>query len=496
MDGYGLSEASTASAITAANTPCLTELFQSHPTTELTAAGGDVGLPDGQMGNSEVGHVNIGAGRVVYQDLPRITASIQDSSFYKNESLVAAVTAAKEAGGALHLLGLLSDGGVHSHLTHLWALLALAGREGLDRVYLHCFLDGRDVAPKSGAAFVKACQEKCLALGVGKIATITGRYYAMDRDNRWERVEQAYNAMVEGAGEQTSDPVAAIEASYAQDITDEFIRPLVVDAEGLIKPDDSVIFFNYRPDRAREITRTLVDPSFDGFVRKRGYFPLHYVCLTQYDESMPNVTVAFPPQKLVGTFGEYIASLGLTQLRIAETEKYAHVTFFFNGGVEAPYTGEERVLIASPKEFATYDLCPQMSAFEVTDTCVEHIKSGKYDVVILNLANCDMVGHTGNFNATIAAIETVDKCVEQVVKATTEMGGVSLITSDHGNAEYMKTPDGSPATAHTTNRVPLTIVGADVKLKPGRLADITPTMLALMGLKAPKEMTGTSLICD
>ena len=494
MDGYGLAGDCSSSAIAAANTPYLTKLFADYPTTTLVASGEDVGLPEGQQGNSEVGHVNMGAGRVVYQDLPRVTAAIRDGSLYENPALKAAMFAAKEGGGALHLLGLLSDGGVHSHLTHVWALLEMAKHEGLEDVYLHGFLDGRDVPPKSGAGFVRAAEEKCRELGVGKIATVMGRYWAMDRDKRWERVEAAYNAMVFGDGIQDPNPVHAVEQSYAVDVTDEFVKPVVCDQEGLIRSGDSVVFFNFRPDRAREITRAFVDPAFDGFRRKGGYFPVHYVCLTQYDEEMPNVTVAFPPQEITGTFGEYIADLGLTQLRIAETEKYAHVTFFFNGGVEEPYPGEDRVLIDSPKEFATYDLIPEMSAIAVAEACVAWIRSGKYDVIILNFANCDMVGHTGDFQAAVKATEVVDACVKQVVEATMDMGGIAIVTSDHGNAECMIAPDGAPATSHTTNRVPLTIVGADVKLKEGRLSDIAPTILELMGLEQPKEMTGKSLI--
>jgi len=494
MDGYGLAEHSPANAIAAAKTPYLTKLLADYPTTTLIASGEDVGLPEGQQGNSEVGHVNMGAGRVVYQDLPRVTAAIRDGSLYETPALKAAMSAARDGGGALHLLGLLSDGGVHSHLTHIWALLEMAKREGLEKVYLHGFLDGRDVPPKSGAGFVRAAEEKCRALGVGKIATVMGRYWAMDRDKRWERVEEAYNAMVFGDGIQDPNPVHAVEQSYAADVTDEFVKPVVSDPEGLIRAGDSVIFFNFRPDRAREITRAFVDPNFDGFQRKGGYFSVHYVCLTQYDEEMPNAMVAFPPQEITRTFGAYIASLGLTQLRIAETEKYAHVTFFFNGGVEDPYPGEDRVLIDSPKEFATYDLIPEMSAIAVAEACVERIRNGKYDVIILNFANCDMVGHTGDFKAAVKATEVVDACVKQVVEATIDMGGIAVVTSDHGNAEHMIAADGTPATSHTTNPVPFTIVGADVKLHAGRLSDIAPTILELIGLEQPEEMTGVSLI--
>jgi len=494
MDGYGLGENPQASAIHAAHTPFLTELFQKYPTTQLVASGEDVGLPDGQMGNSEVGHVNMGAGRVIYQDLPKITAAIRDGSLFENPAFKAAMSAAKENGRGLHLFGLMSDGGVHSHNTHVWGLLEMAKREGLEKVYLHCFLDGRDVPPKSGADFVAECVKKCKEIGIGKVATVMGRFYAMDRDQRWDRVEAAYNAMVLGQGIQNPDPVDAIEKSYQADVTDEFVLPVVCDPAGMIGEGDSIICFNFRPDRAREITRAFVDPDFDGFGRKQGYFPVTYVCTTQYDEEMPNVTVAFPPEPINNTFGQYISGLGLTQLRIAETEKYAHVTFFFNGGVEERYPGEERALISSPKEFPTYDLIPEMSAYAVAEESVERIKSGQYDVIILNFANCDMVGHTGVFDAAVKAVETVDQCVARAVQATTDMGGIALITSDHGNAESMMEPDGSPQTAHTTNLVPLTVVGADVQLQPGRLCDIAPTMLDLMGLEQPTEMTGHSLI--
>lgn len=495
LDGYGLAENTGSNAICAAKTPVLNDIFAKYPTTQLIAAGEDVGLPEGQMGNSEVGHVNIGAGRVVFQDLPRITAAIRDGSFYENPAFLAAAENAKATGGALHLMGLMSDGGVHSHNTHVWACLELAKRAGLTKVYLHCFLDGRDVPPKSGADFLAECTLKCAEIGVGKIATVVGRFYAMDRDNRWDRVQEAYNAMVLGTGAAEADPVAAVRRSYENDLTDEFVRPIISEPDGRIKAGDSVIFFNFRPDRAREITRAFVDPDFDGFPRRDGHFPLHYVCTTQYDDQMPNVTVAFRPQDISNTFGQYISERELTQLRIAETEKYAHVTFFFNGGVEEVYPGEDRVLIPSSKEFPTYDLIPEMSAVEVAKQCAERIRSGAYDVVIVNFANCDMVGHTGDFAAAVRAVETVDACVGQVVQATADMGGTALITADHGNAEHMIEPDGSPATAHTVNPVPFTIVGADVKLRPGRLSDITPTMLDLIGLSKPAEMTGESLIC-
>ncbi len=494
MDGYGLAPADEGNAITTAETPVLDELFANNPWTTLSASGEDVGLPAGQIGNSEVGHTNIGAGRVVYQDLPRITNSIKDGSFFKNRAYADAMDAAKNRGHSLHLMGLMSPGGVHSHNTHLWAFLKMAKERGLDKVYLHCFMDGRDVPPASGKEYMEECVAKCGGIGVGKVATVMGRFYAMDRDSRWERLEKAYNAMVLGEGEYNPDPVEAMQKSYDAGVYDEFVLPVVCDKEGMVKSGDSVIFINFRPDRAREITRAFVDPEFNGFERKNGFFPLHYVCTTQYDASMPNVSVAYPPESLKNTFGELCSKLGFTQLRIAETEKYAHVTFFFNGGVETVYEGEDRVLIPSPKEFATYDLIPEMSAYKVADEAVERIKSGKYDIIILNFANCDMVGHTGVFDAAVKAVETVDTCVGKVVKATGDMGGISIITADHGNADKMVAEDGTPYTAHTTNLVPFMIVGADVKLEPGRLADIAPTMLDIMGYDKPEEMTGKSLI--
>ncbi|MEG2857352.1 MAG: 2,3-bisphosphoglycerate-independent phosphoglycerate mutase [Clostridia bacterium] len=493
MDGFGLAPVGAGNAIRAAATPNIDKIFKDNPNCRLNASGLDVGLPDGQMGNSEVGHTNIGAGRVVFQELPRITKSIKDGDFFNNEALLGAVKNCKEHNNALHIMGLMSDGGVHSHNTHFWGLLELAKRNNIEKVFIHCFMDGRDVSPTSGADFIAECMEKCKEIGVGEIATIVGRYYAMDRDNRWERVVRAYDALVMGEGAQTSDPVGAIRASYAADVTDEFLEPIIC-SKGTISENDSVIFANFRPDRAREITRAFVDPKFDGFSRKKGFFPLHFVCMTQYDLSMPNVYVAFRPQSLKNTFGEYISRLGYKQLRIAETEKYAHVTFFFNGGVETLYDGEERVLVDSPK-VATYDLQPEMSAPEVTDKVTELIESQKYDVVILNFANCDMVGHTGIFEAAKSAVETVDTCVGRVVEATRSVGGISVITADHGNADQMLENDGvSPFTAHTTNQVPLVIVGAQVCLKDGRLADIAPTLLDLMGINPPSEMDGKSLI--
>ena len=493
MDGFGLRDDSDGNAVVHARTPVLDRLFAECGHTTLSASGLDVGLPDGQMGNSEVGHTNIGGGRVVFQDLPRISKSIADGDFFTNPAYNHAMDACLERDSALHLMGLLSDGGVHSHLTHLFALLKMAKNKGISRVYIHAFLDGRDVSPTSGADFVAQTVEECGRTGVGKIATVMGRYYAMDRDKRWDRVEQAYDAMVYGESAVSNpDPVAAVRDSYAAGVTDEFVEPVVCDPEGTISDNDSVIFFNFRPDRAREITRTLVDPEFDGFTRQ--FFPLIFVCNTEYDATMPNVEVAYPRSTVKNGLGEYLSQMGLTQLRIAETEKYAHVTFFFNGGSETVFPGEDRVLVPSPK-VATYDLQPEMSAVDVCNKCVERIESGAYDVIILNFANCDMVGHTGVFDAAVKAVETVDMCVGRVVDATLKMGGIAMITADHGNAEQMVEPDGSPMTAHTTNLVPFILCGAGTELrKDGRLADIAPTILDVMGLACPPEMDGTTLI--
>ena len=495
MDGFGLSPSSMPgdNAIAAANTPHLDQLFQENSCCRLSASGLDVGLPDGQMGNSEVGHTNIGAGRVVFQDLPRISLDIKEGRFFQNPAYVSAMDACKEKGTALHLMGLLSDGGVHSHIEHLFALLDMAKARGLTQVYVHCFLDGRDVPPTSGKGYVERLQAKLQELGVGRIATVMGRYYAMDRDSRWERLKRAYAAMVYADAPFEDDPAAAVALSYERSVTDEFMVPVVCMEDATVSEGDSIIFFNFRPDRAREITRAFVDPEFNGFSRRLGYFPVQFVCTTEYDAAMPNVTVAYPREKLHNIFGEYLSHLGLTQLRIAETEKYAHVTFFFNGGEERVFPGEDRCLIPSPK-VATYDLQPEMSEPEVTAEAVCRIESGKYDVVILNFANCDMVGHTGVFSAAVKAAEAVDDGVARVVEATSKMGGVSIITADHGNAEHMLDADGSPFTAHTTNLVPCCIVGADVKLRDGRLADLAPTMLDLMGLNKPEEMTGETLI--
>ena len=495
MDGFGLNDGVMGNAIKAAATPNLSKLFAENPFTAIGASGMDVGLPDGQMGNSEVGHTNIGAGRVVYQELTRITKAISDGDFFENAALKNAMENARGQ-KALHLVGLLSDGGVHSHLTHLYGLLEMAKKSCVDNVFVHCLMDGRDVPPTSGKDFVAQLQAKMREIGVGSVATVMGRYYAMDRDNRWERVEKAYAAMVYGEGVQNPDAVDVMAQSYADGVTDEFVMPAVCDPNGKIKAGDSVVFFNFRPDRAREITRTFVDAEFVGFERKNGFFPLTYVCMTQYDATMPNVDVAFRPQSLNNTMGEYLGKQGLTQLRIAETEKYAHVTFFFNGGVEREFEGEDRVLINSPK-VATYDLQPEMSAYPVCDAVVERIRSGKYDVIILNYANCDMVGHTGVFDAAKAAVEAVDTCVGKTVDAVLEMGGVALITADHGNADKMLEDDEvSPFTAHTTYPVPFCVVGYPCKLRTdgGRLCDIAPTMLEILGLEQPDEMDGQSLI--
>ena len=497
MDGYGLAPESERNAISEANTPELDRLFKQCPNTTLSASGEDVGLPDGQIGNSEVGHTNIGAGRVVFQELPRISNAIKDGSFFELPRLKRAMEECRDSGKALHIIGLLSDGGVHSHNTHLYAVLEMAKRYGMDKnspVFVHAFLDGRDVAPKSGAGFVRDCVQKIDELNVGRIATISGRFYTMDRDKRWERVQRGYDALVSGIGILEADPVEAVEKSYAHGVTDEFVEPVVCDKAGRIKDGDTVMFINFRPDRAREIIRALtLTLTEDSTIITRDV-KADFICMTQYDESLP-FPVLFPPDGISDTFGEYISRLGLTQLRIAETEKYAHVTFFFNGGVEKEYKGEDRALIPSPKEFATYDLIPEMSAVKVTDEAVSRIESGKYDVIIMNLANCDMVGHTGVMSAAIKAVETVDQCVGRVVRAVSECGGVTLITADHGNADCMAEPDGSPNTAHTTNLVPLIISGSDVTLRPGRLCDLTPTMLELMGLEKPEAMTGSSLIC-
>ena len=495
MDGFGLGPKYPGNAVENTPKPHLENIFKECPGCRLSASGLDVGLPEGQMGNSEVGHTNIGAGRVVFQDLPHISRDIDSGEFFKNPAYLEAMEHCREWGTALHLMGLLSDGGVHSHITHLFALVKMAKEQGLEKVYVHCFLDGRDVPPSSGKSYVEQLQAKLDELGTGRIATVMGRYYAMDRDKRWDRVQRAYDAIALGEGIFEEDPAAAVQKSYDSGVTDEFMEPVVCAKGAQVRDNDSIIFYNFRPARAREITRCFVDEAFQDVERKKGFVPVDFVCTTEYDATMPNVTVAYPRQKLENIFGEYISKLGLTQLRIAETEKYAHVTFFFNGGVETVFPGEDRVLIASPK-VATYDLQPEMSAYQVTEEAVKRIESGAYDVIILNFANCDMVGHTGVYEAACRAVTAVDECVGRVVEATSRMGGVSLITADHGNAERMADEDGEPFTAHTTNLVPFYIVGASVRLRDGRLADIAPTMLDLMGLEKPKEMDGETLIVN
>ncbi|MBP3626592.1 MAG: 2,3-bisphosphoglycerate-independent phosphoglycerate mutase [Clostridia bacterium] len=501
MDGFGFNPDKNGNAIEAAATPRLDRIFKECPTTQIGASGMDVGLPEGQMGNSEVGHTNIGAGRIVYQELTRITKSIADGDFFTNEAFLKAIENCKAKNSALHLMGLLSDGGVHSHINHLYGLVELAKKNGLSRVYIHALLDGRDVPPTSAADYIDQLNSKLSEIGCGKLATVMGRFYGMDRDNRWERVGKAYAALVYGEGVQTDDAAAAVRESYTKldeegkYLTDEFVLPTVVSGTERINAGDSVIFFNFRPDRAREITRTFVDDDFAGFERKGGRPLVFYVCLTQYDASMPNVEVAFKPQTLNNTLGEFLANKGLTQLRIAETEKYAHVTFFFNGGREVMFEGEDRILVNSPK-VATYDLQPEMSANEVCDKVCEAIESEKYDVIILNFANCDMVGHTGVFEAAVKAVETVDTCVGRVEDATLKMGGVMLLTADHGNADKMLEDDGSsPFTAHTTNPVPFAVIGKECTLREGgRLCDISPTIIKLLGEEQPAEMDGISII--
>ena len=493
MDGFGKNPSDYGNAIVAANTPNLDQLFSNNPLTYIGASGLDVGLPDGQMGNSEVGHTNIGAGRVVYQELTRISKSIDDGDFFTNESFVKAVENCKANGSALHLMGLMSDGGVHSHNTHLYGLLELAKRSGLEKVFVHCFMDGRDVPPTSGIDYLAQLQAKCEEIGVGVIASVMGRYYVMDREKKFDRVEKAYRALTALDAPQFDCWKTMMEKSYADGVTDEFIVPCVSDKAQPVQDGDSVIFFNFRPDRAREITRAFVDDAFDGFAREKR-LDLCYVCMTQYDETMPNVEVAYKPERINMPVGEVISNAGLKQLRIAEYTKYAHVTFFLNGGEETVYEGEDRILIDSPN-VATYDLQPEMSAYIVADKVVENVEADKYDAIMLNFANCDMVGHTGVFDAAVAAVEAVDACVGKVVNAITAKGGVVLITADHGNADKMMEPDGSPFTAHTTFPVPFCVVNYPCELREGgRLCDIAPTMLQIMGLEQPKEMTGVSLI--
>ena len=499
LDGFGDNKNKDGNAIKLANTPNIDKLMKKYPNTDIFTSGLHVGLPEGQMGNSEVGHTNIGAGRIVYQELTRITKSIEDGDFFSNPEFIAAIENCKKYNSKLHILGLVSDGGVHSHNRHLYGLLEMAKRRDFEDVYVHCFLDGRDTPPASADTYVAELQEKMKEKGVGKIASLSGRFYAMDRDKRWQRVQKCYDALVNGEGEKAGDPIKAIEDSYQKEVFDEFVVPTVMcngnEPVAKIEENDSVIFFNFRPDRAREITRALVDPEFDGFETKK--MNLYYVCFTSYDETMPNVHIAFKKEPLKNTFGEVVSEAGLTQLRIAETEKYAHVTFFFNGGEEKQYPGEDRILVPSPK-VETYDMKPEMSAYEVTDKVCETLENDKYDVVILNFANTDMVGHTGSLQAAIKAVEAVDECVGRIVKIIEEKQGNLLITADHGNAEQMidyKT--GEPHTAHTTNPVPIILVTAnkEYKLKEnGKLADLAPTMLDLMGIKQPEEMTGESLL--
>ncbi len=494
MDGYGYNPDTYGNAIAAAKKPNLDKYMATCPNTIIGASGLDVGLPDGQMGNSEVGHTNIGAGRIVYQMLVKISKDIKDGTFNSNKAILSAMENCKAKNSALHLMGLLSPGGVHSHMEHLFGIVRMAKANGLDKVYIHAFLDGRDVPPSSAAEYMEQTVAELKEIGLGKIATISGRFYAMDRDNAWDRVEKAYAALVYGEGVQESDPVQAIKNSYANEVTDEFMLPTVIESGAQIKADDSVIFFNFRPDRARQITRAFVDPDFKGFERANGFFPVNFVCMAQYDATMPNVSVAYPPEQLTMTMGEYLAKLGKTQLRIAETQKYAHVTFFFNGGEEKQFEGEDRILIKSP-DVETFDMKPEMSAYEVCDAVVEAINSDKYDVIILNYANCDMVGHTGVFDAAVQAVEAVDECVGRMVDAILAKGGAALITADHGNADKMMEPDGSPFTAHTTNPVPLIAVGVEGELiEGGVLADLAPTMLSIMEVPQPEEMTGKSLL--
>ena len=505
LDGFGIGSSDPKSnAILAQGTPNIDALKAKYSVTAIGASGLDVGLPDGQMGNSEVGHTNIGAGRVVYQMLVKITKDIQDGVFFENKALLGAMENCKANNSALHLIGLVSPGGVHSHTEHLYGLLEMAKRNGIEKVYVHALLDGRDVPPDSGWEYVQQLEDKMKEIGVGRIATTMGRLYAMDRDFAWERVEKAYNAMVCAEGIRADDPVKAIEDSYkvvdetGKHLTDEFVLPTVIDENGMIRANDSVVFFNFRPDRAREITRAFVDPDFTGFERKHGFFPLNYVCMTQYDATMPNVSIAYPPESLSMTMGEYLSKCGKTQLRIAETQKYAHVTFFFNGGEERTFQGEDRILIPSP-DVATFDMKPEMSAYEVKDAVIKCIDEDKYDVIILNFTNCDMVGHTGVMKAAMAAVKAVDDCVGQVVKAILDKGGKCIITADHGNADQMiDYVHGGPFTAHTTNPVPVIVIDPAAPKKTlrqgGRLCDLCPTMLDMMGMEKPAEMTGESLI--
>jgi len=494
LDGFGIAPQGPGNAISVAETPNLDNLFSSYPKSKLSASGLDVGLPDGQMGNSEVGHQNIGAGRVVFQDLPKISKEIEDGSFFNNNVYIDAITKAKNSGKALHIMGLLSDGGVHSHIDHIFAMVDMAEKYELEKVYVHCFLDGRDVAPTSGIEYVRRMQEKCEQTANVKIATVCGRFYAMDRDKRWDRVERAYNAIVCGDAPIADNAVSGVQKSYDNGVTDEFVEPFIVTAGAEINEGDSVIFMNFRPDRAREITWALNLEEFDGFQRKKTVFPLNYVCTTQYDENL-DIPVAYPKESIENTLGVVISNNGLKQFRVAETEKYAHVTFFFNGGVEEPEEGEDRCLVPSPKEFPTYDLIPQMSAEKVCDKLLEAIRSKEYPLIVCNFANCDMVGHTGVLEAAVKAVETVDTCVGRIVEEISKDDeAVLLLTADHGNADCMINEDGSVNTAHTTNLVPFCVNMKEVTLNDGRLSDIAPTILDLLEIEKPAEMTGVSLI--
>ena len=512
MDGYGYNPNAFGNAVASANSINVKNLMKEYPSTYIGASGMDVGLPEGQMGNSEVGHLNIGAGRIVYQDLTKITTAIMDGDFFTNKALLKAVDNAVENNKKLHLYGLLSTGGVHSHITHVYALLKLAKEKGVKETYVHCFLDGRDTDPKSGAGFVSQLQEEIDKLAYGKIASVCGRYYVMDRDNNWDRVEKAYDMLTLGNGEMATNAVDAIKNSYENGVTDEFMLPTNVCENGkpigLIEKGDSIIFFNFRPDRARQISRAMSQKDFTPYVdaekgkpmyfeRKSGFLAPVYTGFAVYDASFKDVYVAFPPEEITNTLPQYLASQGKTQLHIAETEKYAHVTFFFNAKLEAPVDGETRIVIPSPS-VATYDLKPEMSAYEVTERAIKELDTGKYDVMILNFANCDMVGHTGVFDAAVKAVKAVDECVKKVVDKILELGGSAIITADHGNADKMMEENGSPFTAHTTNVVPLIVVGEEFKqkqlLENGKLCDIAPTLLDMMGMKIPAEMTGKSLI--
>ena len=494
LDGFGIAPPTAGNAIAQANTPNLDKLFAAYPHTQLQASGLDVGLPEGQMGNSEVGHTNIGAGRVVFQILPKMTQQIKNGKFFENKVYIKAMEDAKANGKPLHIMGLLSDGGVHSHIGHIFGILDMAKARGVEKVFVHCFLDGRDVPPTSGAGFVAQLKTKCDELGNAKIATVQGRFWGMDRDKRWDRVEAGYNAIVCGEGVQNPDPVKAVWDSYAQGVTDEFVKPVVSCPEGVINQGDSVIFMNFRPDRAREMTWALNLPDFEGFARKKTVYPLSYVCTAQYDENL-TLPIAYPPEELVNTLGDILSVHGLKQFRVAETEKYAHVTFFFNGGVEKQFDGEDRCLVPSPKEFPTYDLVPEMSAAKVADKLIEAIASDQYAVVICNFANCDMVGHTGVMEAAIKAVEAVDTAMGRVLAEIEKHPDVVLLlTADHGNADVMFDETGKVNTAHTTNPVPFVVREQGVALHPGRLADIAPTILQIIGIDQPAEMTGESLI--